>query len=79
MDEPTAALGVRESRKVLDLILRLKATGTGIVIVSHNMRHVFSVADRIVVLRHGRRVGIRDKNTTGPDEIVKMIVGVEML
>jgi ABC-type sugar transport system ATPase subunit len=49
------------------------------VIVSHNMRHVFSVADRIVVLRHGRRVGIRDKNATGPDEIVKMIVGVEML
>ena len=47
MDEPTAALGVKESRKVLDLILRLKAAGTGVVIVSHNMRHVFSVADRI--------------------------------
>ena len=53
MDEPTAALGVRGSRKVLDLILHLKATGTGIVIVSHNLRHVFSVADRILVLRHG--------------------------
>jgi ABC-type sugar transport system ATPase subunit len=79
MDEPTAALGVRESRKVLDLILRLKATGTGIVIVSHNMRHVFSVADRILVLRHGSRVGVRDKHATAPDEIVKMIVGVEML
>jgi ABC-type sugar transport system ATPase subunit len=79
MDEPTAALGVRESRKVLDLILRLKATGTGVLIVSHNMRHVFSVADRILVLRHGRRVGVRDKDATAPDEIVKMIVGVEML
>jgi ribose transport system ATP-binding protein len=79
MDEPTAALGVRESRKVLDLILRLKATGTGVVIVSHNMRHVFSVADRILVLRNGREVGVRDKSATAPDEIVKMIVGVEML
>jgi ABC-type sugar transport system ATPase subunit len=79
MDEPTAALGVRESRKVLDLILRLRATGTGVVIVSHNLRHVFSVADRILVLRHGRRVGLRDKSATAPDEIVKMIVGVEML
>jgi ABC-type sugar transport system ATPase subunit len=79
MDEPTAALGVRESRKVLDLILRLKSTGTGVVIVSHNMRHVFSVADRILVLRNGREVGVRDKSATAPDEIVKMIVGVEML
>ncbi len=79
MDEPTAALGVRESRKVLDLILRLKATGAGVLIVSHNMRHVFSVADRILVLRHGREVGVRSKDATAPDEIVKMIVGVEML
>jgi ribose transport system ATP-binding protein len=79
MDEPTAALGVRESRKVLDLILRLKATGAGVLIVSHNMRHVFSVADRILVLRHGREVGVRNKDATAPDEIVKMIVGVEML
>ena len=61
MDEPTAALGVRESRKVLDLILRLKATGTGVVVISHNMRHVFSVADRIMVLRHGRVAGVRRK------------------
>jgi ABC-type sugar transport system ATPase subunit len=79
MDEPTAALGVRESRKVLDLILRLRTSGTGVVIISHNMRHVFSVADRILVLRNGRRVGIRNKDATAPDEIVKMIVGVEML
>jgi ABC-type sugar transport system ATPase subunit len=79
MDEPTAALGVRESRKVLDLILRLKSTGTGVVIISHNMRHVFSVADRILVLRHGRNVGVRAKDATAPDEIVKMIVGGEML
>jgi ABC-type sugar transport system ATPase subunit len=79
MDEPTAALGVKESRKVLDLILQLKASGTTIVVISHNMRHVFSVADRIVVLRHGQLVGMRRKHETTPDEIVKMIVGVDIL
>jgi ABC-type sugar transport system ATPase subunit len=79
MDEPTAALGVRESRKVLDLILHLKQSGIGVVIISHNMRHVFSIADRILVLRHGKLVGVRPKSATSPDEIVKMIVGVEVL
>ena len=79
MDEPTAALGVKESRKVLDLILQLKAAGTTVVVISHNMRHVFSVADRILVLRHGQLVGIRRKTETTPDEIVKMIVGADVL
>jgi ABC-type sugar transport system ATPase subunit len=77
MDEPTAALGVKESRKVLDLILHLKADGKGIVIVSHNMRQVFSIADRIEVLRHGRNVGVRRRGETTPDEIVKLIVGID--
>lgn len=79
MDEPTAALGVKESRKVLDLILRLKTNGNGVVVISHNMRHVFSVADRIIVLRRGRVVGVRSKQETTPDEIVKLIVGGEFL
>jgi ABC-type sugar transport system ATPase subunit len=79
MDEPTAALGVRESRKVLDLIAHLRAGGTGIVVISHNLRHVFSVADRILVLRRGRVAGVRHKAETTPDEIVKLIVGVESL
>jgi ABC-type sugar transport system ATPase subunit len=79
MDEPTAALGVKESRKVLDLILHLKASGNGVVVISHNLRHVFSVADRIMVLRRGRLVGVRSKGETTPDAIVKMIVGVETL
>ena len=79
MDEPTAALGVKESRKVLDLILRLKARGIGIVVISHNMRHVFSVSDRIMVLRHGRVAGVRGKGETTPDEIVRLIVGVDAL
>src|SRR5437660_9987167 len=79
MDEPTAALGVREARKVLDLIRHLKSTGTGLVVISHNLRHVFSVADRILVLRRGRVAGVRDKAATTPDEIVRLIVGVETL
>jgi ABC-type sugar transport system ATPase subunit len=79
MDEPTAALGVKESRKVLDLILRLKASGNGVVVISHNMRHVFSVADRILVLRRGKLVGLKAKGETTPDEIVKLIVGAEIL
>jgi ABC-type sugar transport system ATPase subunit len=79
MDEPTAALGVKESRKVLDLILQLKGSGTTVVVISHNMRHVFSVADRILVLRRGQLVGVRRKHETTPDEIVKMIVGAEAL
>jgi ABC-type sugar transport system ATPase subunit len=79
MDEPTAALGVRESRKVLDLILRLKAAGIGVVVISHNMRHVFSIFDRVMVLRHGRLVGVRRKGETTPDEIVRLIVGADTL
>jgi ABC-type sugar transport system ATPase subunit len=76
MDEPTAALGVKESRKVLDLVLRLRESGAGVVVISHNMRQVFSIADRIAVMRHGRQVGVRRRTETTPDEIVKMIVGV---
>ncbi len=77
MDEPTAALGVKESQKVLDLIIRLKEAGTAVLIISHNMRQVFTIADRIVVLRHGRNVGTRWRSETTPDEIVKLIVGIE--
>jgi len=79
MDEPTAALGVKESRKVLDLVLKLKEKECSVIVISHNMRHVFNVADRIVVLRGGVKVGERIKNQTTPDEIVKLIVGAEML
>ena len=55
MDEPTAALGVKESRKVLELILDVRAKGIPIVLISHNMPHVFEVADRIHIHRLGRR------------------------
>jgi len=79
MDEPTAALGVKESRRVLDLILRLKSAGAGVAIISHDMQHVFSVADRILVLRQGKVVGERDRTSTTPQEIVEMIVGAHVL
>lgn len=77
MDEPTAALGVRESAMVLDLIQHLAATGASVTIISHNLRHVLSVADRICVMRHGHVVGVRKVAETDESEIVGMIVGRE--
>jgi len=79
MDEPVAALGVAESRKVLSLISRLKEQGITVIVISHNMEHVFSVADRIMVLRRGSLVGIRNKENTSAVDIVKLIVGAEHL
>lgn len=79
MDEPVAALGIEESRKVLRLITRLKAQGRAVIVISHNLEHVFSVADHIVVLRRGRLVGVRRKAETSADEIVRLIVGAEHL
>jgi ABC-type sugar transport system ATPase subunit len=75
MDEPTAALGVQEQGKVLRLIEDLKADGTAVVVVSHNLQHVFHVADRIVVMRGGHNAGERVKAETTAEEIVGLIVG----
>jgi len=75
LDEPTAALGVRESANVLRLIAELRDHGSSVVIISHNLNHVFSIADRISVMRRGRHVGSRHKNQSTPDEIVAMITG----
>lgn len=77
LDEPTAALGVQEQAKVLRLIEDLKAQGTAMVIVSHNLQHVFHVANRIVVMRAGRKAGERPKAGTSAEDIVKLIVGAE--
>ncbi len=79
MDEPVAALGIQESRKVLRLITQLKAQGCAVIVISHNLEHVFSVADRIVVLRRGRLVGVRRKAETTAAEIIRLIVGAEHL
>ena len=75
MDEPTAALGVPEQRKVVSLIQTLKAQGRGIIFISHNLQDIFAVADRIVVLRRGSLAGERKISETNPDEIVKLMVG----
>lgn len=73
LDEPTAALGVEQQHKVNDLILTLKAEGKTVLVISHNLEHVFAVADRLVVLRRGKRVGTRLKTETTREEIVGLI------
>jgi D-xylose transport system ATP-binding protein len=75
LDEPTAALGVRESRRVLDLIRRLRDEGRAVVVVSHAMDHVMEVADRAVVMRRGRKVGETIPTPETFQEIVSLIVG----
>lgn len=75
MDEPTAALGVAEQRKVLELARTLRNRGVSVIIVSHNMQDVFAVADRIVVMHRGRKVGERMITDTNVDEVVGLMVG----
>jgi D-xylose transport system ATP-binding protein len=75
LDEPTAALGIRESRRVLDLILRLRDEQKAVIVVSHAMDHVMEVADRAVVLRRGRKVGELVPSTDTYAQIVSLIVG----
>jgi simple sugar transport system ATP-binding protein len=75
MDEPTAALGVPEQRKVIALIQSLRAQGKGIIFISHNLRDIFEVADRIVVFRRGENAGERVPRETTGDEIVRLMVG----
>jgi D-xylose transport system ATP-binding protein len=73
LDEPTAALGVAQTRQVLDLVKRLADNGLAVVLVSHNLIDVFEVADRITVLRLGRTVGVYEKDKTTQQEIVQAI------
>jgi D-xylose transport system ATP-binding protein len=73
LDEPTAALGVAQTRQVLDLVKRLGEQGLAVVFVSHNLNDVFEVANRITVLRLGREVGVYDKTKTTEQEIVQAI------
>jgi ABC-type sugar transport system ATPase subunit len=73
LDEPTAALGVAQTRQVLDLVKRLGEQGLAVVLVSHNLNDVFEVANRITVLRLGRDVGVYEREKTTPEEIVEAI------
>jgi simple sugar transport system ATP-binding protein len=73
-DEPTAALGVRESEQVLEMIKRMRASGRSVIVVSHNMEHVLSVADRVIVMRRGKKVGDLPAIDLSVTDIVRLIV-----
>ena len=77
LDEPTAALGVRQTRHVLDLIGRLRSQGIAVVVISHNMEQVMEVCDRIVVLRLGRKVADRPVEGLTGSMVVGYITGAE--
>ncbi|CAN7278825.1 MULTISPECIES: ATP-binding cassette domain-containing protein [unclassified Aminobacter] len=77
MDEPTAALGVKESRRVLELILDVKRRGLPIVLISHNMPHVFEVADRIHIHRLGRRLTVIDPKEYSMSDAVAFMTGAK--
>jgi simple sugar transport system ATP-binding protein len=77
MDEPTAALGVAEQRKVLALVRTLRERGVGVIIISHNLQDVIDVADRVVVMRRGRMVGERRVIDTDTSELLGLIIGAE--
>jgi D-xylose transport system ATP-binding protein len=75
LDEPTAALGVAQTRQVLDLVLRLRERGLGVIYISHNISDIFHVADRVIVLRLGRRVATFETSESTPNEVVGAITG----
>ena len=77
LDEPTAALGVAQTRQVLDLIKTLRSQGLGVVVISHNLADVFEVCDRIIVLRLGRRVASFDVHDVDRERVVSAITGAE--
>ncbi len=77
LDEPTAALGVAQTKQVLNLILRLKQQGLAVVVISHNLHDVFEVVDRVIVMRLGQRSGTFEIKNTTPERVVAAITGAE--
>ncbi len=75
MDEPTAALGVKETRQVLDLILRVRERGLPVILISHDMPHVFELADRIHIMRLGKRIAVVTPQTHTMPEAVAIMTG----
>lgn len=75
MDEPTAALGVAESERVYSMIKQLKRNGISIIVISHNIEEIFQVCDKVLVLRLGKRVAIKETASSTKEEIVRLIVG----
>ncbi len=78
LDEPTAALGVAQTRQVLDLVRRLASQGFGVVIISHNLHDIFEVADRITVLRLGQQVAVFEKDKTTQQDVVQAITAGDL-
>jgi D-xylose transport system ATP-binding protein len=77
LDEPTAALGVVQTKQVLDLIRRLRERDLGVIVISHNLANVFEVADRIFVLRLGRKAGLFEKSKVSEEQVVGAITGAD--
>jgi simple sugar transport system ATP-binding protein len=75
MDEPTAAISVRQVAEVLDLIRRLRDSGIAILLISHRMPDVFTVADRVAVLRRGHKVADKQIGHSSPEEVTGLITG----
>ena len=75
MDEPTAALGVTQSRQVLDLVRRVRDGGQSVILISHSLPDVFAVADRLAIMRLGRRVAVRSTRESTMAEVVAIMVG----
>ena len=75
MDEPTAAISVRQVAEVLELIRRLKHRGVAVILISHRMPDVFAVSDRIIVMRRGTKVADKATTSTSPEEITGLITG----
>ncbi len=77
LDEPTAALGLRESRNVINLVRRLPEHGTSVILISHNLQEVMELADRAIVLRRGRKVGEAIPTAANHEQLVSLIVGAQ--
>jgi ABC-type sugar transport system ATPase subunit len=74
MDEPTAAMSLKETKKILELMVRLKESGSSVIFISHNINHVFSIADKLTVLSHGQKVADLNANETTIDEVSELIM-----
>jgi simple sugar transport system ATP-binding protein len=77
MDEPTANLGIKEVGRLLDLIRRLREQGISVIVISHRLDDIFSVGDKVIVLKRGKRVGMRYIKETTEKEVLRLIVGGE--
>lgn len=78
MDEPTAALGPEETKNTLELIKKVRGRGTPIILISHNLDHVFSVADRVQVMRGGKRAGVVEVANSTKQDVLGLIIGSEL-